>query len=156
MHKVERWLFSAVLLACYVYRIATLQSYFVVSYVLAIYTMQVLLRYFTPLGLPDIEDEEEDQYDSTPLPANLSSTPTTQRRSPPPALHVRNQRLGELDLRAPHRHSDHFLPYIRPASLLALPAELLRHGHHHDLPALHSPHAEVRLQLDRLHKKMIA
>lgn len=37
-------------------------SFYVVTYVLGVYIMSVLLKYFTPLGLPDV-DEDDDELD---------------------------------------------------------------------------------------------
>ncbi|CAD8175038.1 unnamed protein product [Paramecium pentaurelia] len=60
MHPGKRWSLCALLLFFYFSRLVETQSYFVVSYMLGIQIIQSLLRYFTPLGLPDIEDEDED------------------------------------------------------------------------------------------------
>ncbi|CAD8180106.1 unnamed protein product [Paramecium octaurelia] len=60
MHPGKRWFLCAFFLFVYINRLIETQSYFVVSYMLGIQIIQSLLRYFTPLGLPDIEDEDED------------------------------------------------------------------------------------------------
>lgn len=63
MHKGQRWLFSCLVLSLYLYRIYVTESFFVITYILSIYTLQLILKYFTPLGLPDVEEDEEIEYD---------------------------------------------------------------------------------------------
>lgn len=63
MHKGQRWLFSCLVLSLYLYRIYVTESFFVITYILSIYTLQLILKYFTPLGLPDVEEDEEVEYD---------------------------------------------------------------------------------------------
>lgn len=57
-YKRARWLFTLSLLAAYFYRCIGM-SYDVISYLLGFYVLQLVVGYFTPKGLVEVEDEEE-------------------------------------------------------------------------------------------------
>lgn len=55
-----RWIITSLLLLTYIYRLAVYGGFYVVSYIMGLYLLHLSVQFFTPLGLPDIEDEIED------------------------------------------------------------------------------------------------
>lgn len=56
----ERWIVSSILLFIYVLRVYLIEGFFVISYVLGLYLLHLFVRFFTPVGLPDVEDDENE------------------------------------------------------------------------------------------------
>lgn len=64
----ERWIFTSVLFLIYFIRVLISGGFYVVSYILGLYFLHALVKFLTPLGLPDIEDEEDDKIiDELPI-----------------------------------------------------------------------------------------
>ena len=61
IYKRERWAFSGALLLLYLIRVLANGGFYVISYVLGLYMLHALVKFVTPLGLPDIEEEEEEK-----------------------------------------------------------------------------------------------
>lgn len=61
IYKNERWGFSAFLLLIYLIRVLSYGGFYVISYILGLYILHALVRFVTPLGLPDVEEEEEEK-----------------------------------------------------------------------------------------------
>jgi len=61
IYKNERWAFSGILLILYLIRVLLNGGFYVISYVLGLYILHALVKFVTPLGLPDIEEEEEEK-----------------------------------------------------------------------------------------------
>ena len=60
MLKKQRWIFTLFLIFLYIIRIIQVESYIVVTYLLVVFEMQLLIKFSTPLGLPDIDDDDDD------------------------------------------------------------------------------------------------
>lgn len=58
--KKERWAFYAALVLLFFLRMVWKQGYYAIAYLLGFYIVQNVLLFLTPLGLPTIEEEEED------------------------------------------------------------------------------------------------
>lgn len=56
----SRWFITSILFMIYLYRIYFYGGYYVVSYVLGLYILNITVQFFQPLGLPDIDDDIED------------------------------------------------------------------------------------------------
>jgi len=59
--KTERWIFTALLSVLYLLRVLISGGFYVISYVLGLYILHAFVRFVTPLGLPDIEEDEEEK-----------------------------------------------------------------------------------------------
>ena len=57
----ERWIVTSLLLILYIIRVFSSGGFYVISYVLGLYILHALVKFVTPLGLPDIEEEEEER-----------------------------------------------------------------------------------------------
>lgn len=55
-----RWFLTCLLFINYLYRITVYGGFYVVSYVLGLYVLNITVQFFQPLGLPDIDDDIED------------------------------------------------------------------------------------------------
>lgn len=71
-HTKYRWLATAFLLLIYIIRVWLLEGFYVVSYGLAIYTLNLLIGFLSPLKDPDETD------DGTELPINAISPSQTE------------------------------------------------------------------------------
>lgn len=60
IYMKTRWLLTCVLFINYLYRITVHGGFYVVSYVLGLYILNITVQFFQPLGLPDIDDDIED------------------------------------------------------------------------------------------------
>ncbi|KAM3138886.1 hypothetical protein pb186bvf_009089 [Paramecium bursaria] len=60
LYKKSRWLVSFLLMALFFARIINVEGFYVVAYILGMYQLQIAIDYLTPLGLPRIGEEEED------------------------------------------------------------------------------------------------
>ncbi|CAG9326196.1 unnamed protein product [Blepharisma stoltei] len=58
-HIRKRWLATCILLLIFFQRVISLQGYYVVAYCLAIFILNLFLRFLTPI-MSDMEDEESD------------------------------------------------------------------------------------------------
>lgn len=57
IHKNLRWLVSALLFAYLIYRIAV-YGYVGVMYFFGLYILYLLVQFYTPLGLPDPDEDD--------------------------------------------------------------------------------------------------
>jgi len=64
-HTMYRWIATGVLLFTYFLRVYLLQGFYVVTYGLALYTLNLLIGFLSPLNDPD-----ENEDDGTELPIN--------------------------------------------------------------------------------------
>ncbi len=67
IYKKERWAFFAILVTLYLIRVLSSGGFYVISYVLGLYILQAIVKFVTPLGLPDIEEEEEKVGEELPI-----------------------------------------------------------------------------------------
>ena len=58
-HKIPRWVASVVLLAIYGVRVLILQGWYIVTYALAIYLLNLFIAFISPKFDPMMEEEEE-------------------------------------------------------------------------------------------------
>ena len=58
-HKVPRWVVSVLLLVVYTIRVLILQGWYIVSYALAIYLLNLFIAFISPKFDPMMEEEEE-------------------------------------------------------------------------------------------------
>lgn len=58
-HKVPRWIASVVLLCIYTIRVFVLQGWYIISYALAIYLLNLFIAFISPKFDPVMEEEEE-------------------------------------------------------------------------------------------------
>ena len=58
-HKIPRWGTSVVLLIIYTVRVLLLQGWYIVSYALAIYLLNLFIAFISPKFDPVMEEEEE-------------------------------------------------------------------------------------------------
>lgn len=56
IHKDKRWYAYAGVLAFFILRMILLQGYFAIAYFLGFYTLQNVILYMTPSGIPSITD----------------------------------------------------------------------------------------------------
>lgn len=69
VHKKQRWAFAFLVAVLYILRVWFHGGFYVVSYILGLYLLQLFIMYITPVGLPDLDDEDEDDgYGSHVLP----------------------------------------------------------------------------------------
>lgn len=59
VYRKSRWGLAIFLLFLYVKRVLTIGGFYVISYVLGLYLLHLVVQFFTPLGLPDVEDEDD-------------------------------------------------------------------------------------------------
>jgi hypothetical protein len=52
----------------YLIRVFTTGGFYVVSYVLGLYILHAAIKFISPVGIPDVEDEEEDEKMGEELP----------------------------------------------------------------------------------------
>jgi len=57
----ERWIFTISMMILYVIRVLLSGGFYVISYVLGLYVLHAFVRFVTPLGLPDVEEDEEEK-----------------------------------------------------------------------------------------------
>jgi hypothetical protein len=69
MYKKSRWIIAFVFLFLYSIRIYRVGGFYVVSYVLGLYILHLAVQFFTPLGMPDADEEDELEEDTTALPS---------------------------------------------------------------------------------------
>ncbi|KRX07338.1 hypothetical protein PPERSA_06953 [Pseudocohnilembus persalinus] len=55
-----RWAFTGFFLFLYILRVLILGGYYVVSYILGLYLLHLGVQFFTPVGVPDLDEEDED------------------------------------------------------------------------------------------------
>jgi hypothetical protein len=67
----QRWALTALLLLLYAWRISIIGGFYVVSYVLGLYILHQAVQFYTPLGLPDSEDDEDDDDSETRIIGDL-------------------------------------------------------------------------------------
>jgi hypothetical protein len=60
-HK-SRWVSFVMALLLYIYRVTSIGGYYVISYILALHLLQLLIQFLTPLGVPDLDEVEDDQF----------------------------------------------------------------------------------------------
>ena len=58
-HLALRWLASAVVVACYMLRVAWLHGWYIVSYALAIYLLNLFIAFLTPRFDPSQREEDD-------------------------------------------------------------------------------------------------
>lgn len=58
-HKIPRWIASVVLLCIYTVRVLILQGWYIISYALAIYLLNLFIAFISPKFDPVLEEEEE-------------------------------------------------------------------------------------------------
>jgi len=51
----------------YLIRVIYTGGFYVISYVLGLYILHAIVKFMTPLGLPDIEEEEEKVGEELPI-----------------------------------------------------------------------------------------
>ena len=57
--KTFRWLFALFIVVCYTVRVVLLQGWYIVSYALAIYLLNLFVAFISPKIDPAFEDDEE-------------------------------------------------------------------------------------------------
>jgi len=62
-HSISRWVFTVVVLAAFLIRIVLLQGWYIVTYALAIYHLNLLLAFLTPKIDPALAEFEADEGD---------------------------------------------------------------------------------------------
>ena len=55
-----RWMIAIFFLLIYFFRIITVGGFYVVSYIMGLFIMQITVQFLLPLGIPDIEEENDD------------------------------------------------------------------------------------------------
>ncbi|CAD8164196.1 unnamed protein product [Paramecium pentaurelia] len=79
LYKKSRWFFNLLLILLYANRIYNIGGFYIVTYIYCVYQLQLIIEYFTPLGLPPVnfeDDENEDdqfQNDFVELPTTISN-----------------------------------------------------------------------------------
>lgn len=58
-HKIPRWVTSVVLLVIYAVRVLILQGWYIITYALAIYLLNLFIAFISPKFDPMMEEEEE-------------------------------------------------------------------------------------------------
>lgn len=66
-----RWILTSIIFLAYLYKITVYGGFYVISYVLGLYILNMTVQFFQPLGLPDIDDDFEDDQQI------LNNLPTT-------------------------------------------------------------------------------
>lgn len=64
IYKKWRWCFFLLTLVIYLARILSIGGYFLITYTLGLYYLHLLIKFCTPLGVPDIDEEEDDFNES--------------------------------------------------------------------------------------------
>ena len=75
LYTNSRWGFTAAVYVLYLLRIAIYGGYWVISYLLGLYVLQNLIQFVTPLGIPTVEEEEEQAAKGEPM--VMTDLPTT-------------------------------------------------------------------------------
>ncbi|CAD8068750.1 unnamed protein product [Paramecium sonneborni] len=79
LYRKSRWIGNLLLILLYVNRISEIGGYHIVTYIYCVYQLQLIIEYFTPLGLPPVnledEENEDDQFqnDFVELPTTISN-----------------------------------------------------------------------------------
>ncbi len=72
IYMKTRWFLTTIFFINYLYRITVYGGFYVVSYVLGLYILNITVQFFQPLGLPDIDDDlDEDQQMYNNLPNTM-------------------------------------------------------------------------------------
>ena len=58
-HRIPRWVASVVILIVYTVRVMILQGWYIVSYALAIYLLNLFIAFISPKFDPMMEEEED-------------------------------------------------------------------------------------------------
>jgi hypothetical protein len=64
----ERWAVTCLLGLIYLVRVLVTGGFYVVSYVLGLYILHAFIKFISPVGIPDVEDEEEEEKYGEELP----------------------------------------------------------------------------------------
>ncbi|KAI7697985.1 hypothetical protein SSS_07721 [Sarcoptes scabiei] len=78
-HLAYRWAFTAFLLLVFMFRVIYYQGFYIVTYALGIYYLNMLIAFLTPKIDPAIYDFEEDEGPSLPTSANEEFRPFIRR-----------------------------------------------------------------------------
>lgn len=70
IYPKSRWGFTVFLILYYLKRVLEIGGFYVVSYILGLYILHLSVQFFTPIGLPeaDEEDEEDESLRNMKLP----------------------------------------------------------------------------------------
>ena len=60
-HHVFRWLFNAVLFVFFMYRVVSLQGFYIVAYVMGIFLLNQFILFLTPVMVDDLEYEDDEE-----------------------------------------------------------------------------------------------
>lgn len=78
-HTPARWLFTLLLEICYLGRVFLLQGWYIVTYALGIYQLNLFIAFLTPKMEPVITEDSEDDGPSLPTKANEEFRPFIRR-----------------------------------------------------------------------------
>jgi len=78
-HTSSRWIFSGVVLTIYMLRVLWLQGWYIVTYALGIYYLNLLIAFLTPKIDPQMGDDLDDEGPSLPTNNSDEFRPFTRR-----------------------------------------------------------------------------
>ena len=111
-HKVPRWVSSVVILIIYTIRVFILQGWYIVSYALAIYLLNLFIAFISPKFDPMMEDDEEIGETSSPATYIVcSSLPHTHTHTQYLLINNHCVEEGTLLLKIEHLNSLPYAPY---------------------------------------------
>ncbi len=60
-YGLVRWFFNAFLLCFFMYRVVTLQGFYIIAYILGIFLLNQFILFLTPVVVDDLDMDEEDE-----------------------------------------------------------------------------------------------
>eukprot|EP01015_Nassula_variabilis_P025689 TRINITY_DN503_c0_g1_i4.p2 TRINITY_DN503_c0_g1~~TRINITY_DN503_c0_g1_i4.p2 ORF type:complete len:191 (+),score=1.09 TRINITY_DN503_c0_g1_i4:120-692(+) len=67
LFPTQRWVITAALFLIYILRIYAVGGYYVISYILGLYVLHLIVQFLTPKGIPDLEDEDDEENMQLPI-----------------------------------------------------------------------------------------
>ena len=104
-YPVVRWVCALLLLALYLVRVALLEGWYIITYALAIYLLNLFIAFLSPKFDPSAQ--EEDEISTAPPPPPLSSLCSPHLPTPPSPVRV------DDGPQLPTIATEEFKPFIR-------------------------------------------
>ncbi len=72
IYPQRRWAVTLIIIFLYILRVTAIGGFYVVSYILGLYILHLAVQFFTPLGLPDADEDDDDDGKIMDLPMTIN------------------------------------------------------------------------------------
>eukprot|EP01016_Furgasonia_blochmanni_P053746 TRINITY_DN8745_c0_g1_i6.p2 TRINITY_DN8745_c0_g1~~TRINITY_DN8745_c0_g1_i6.p2 ORF type:complete len:151 (+),score=33.16 TRINITY_DN8745_c0_g1_i6:2-454(+) len=69
IYPKTRWTITTTLYILYAMRIVDVGGFYVISYILGLYILHLIVQFLTPIGLPDIDEDDDEKMVGAELPS---------------------------------------------------------------------------------------